>query len=276
MNIENLLFGLRKPYTGELSLQVTECGYSVATRDKHACQSEASPQRLNLLGENMRIKKCISVMLAVLTMVCVFTVLPPSAQAAVAQTAYIGSEKEDFSAVTEDGTYKYVLCEDGTAEITGFKWRDKDLTIPSPDGGYNNLKIPSKLDGHTVSRIGDQAFFEERSVVNVVIPDTVTTICDKAFYDCNRMQSVVIPDSVTEIGDMAFSYCSSLYDITFSDSVIRIGSSVFYDTSWEGCHQDGPMYAGSVFYSYKGDQPEQYTVEDGTLCIAPNAFFPAM
>ena len=44
------------------------------------------------------------------------------------------------------GDYRYILKEDGTAEITEWSGKDADLVIPST------------LDGHSVTRIGEYGF----------------------------------------------------------------------------------------------------------------------
>lgn len=62
---------------------------------------------------------------------------------------------------------------------------------------------------------------------NVEIPDNVTSIGDEAFYDCKSLTSIMISDSVTEIGFLAFGGCRNLTSITIPDSMTRIGSNAF-------------------------------------------------
>ena len=98
----------------------------------------------------------------------------------------------------QSGDYWYILHQEGSAEIT--KYTGKEET----------LLIPSELDGHPVTGIGDYAFSDRRSLTSVTIPDSVTSIGDDAFGDCRSLTSVTIPDSVTSIGDDAFSRCPDL------------------------------------------------------------------
>ena len=104
------------------------------------------------------------------------------------------TEPETFAS----GDFTYVLLDDGTAEITKYKGKDKVLTLPS------------QLDHHSVTVIGDQAFAVCSTLTSVTIPDSVTTIGDSAFTCCSSLTAISIPDSITAIGGAAFSYCSNL------------------------------------------------------------------
>ena len=68
----------------------------------------------------------------------------------------------------DDGLWTYNLF-DGYAEITG-----RINSCPS------DMIIPSVIDGHTVNKIGNNAFYNT-PITSVVIPDTVTSIGDNAF-----------------------------------------------------------------------------------------------
>ncbi len=46
-----------------------------------------------------------------------------------------------------------------------------------------------------------------------VIPHSVTSIGDYAFWDCSGLTSLTIPEGVTSIGDYAFQHCSSLTSV---------------------------------------------------------------
>ena len=101
----------------------------------------------------------------------------------------------------KSGDYRYRILEDGTAEITLY------------DGYAKVLEIPSELDSHPVTSIGNYAFSNCRSLTSVTIPDSVTSIGDWAFEDCNSLISVILPASVTSIGSNPFAYCDSFTKI---------------------------------------------------------------
>lgn len=54
--------------------------------------------------------------------------------------------------------------------------------------------------------IAGYAFYGDKNLKEIKIPETVTNIGDFAFHDCVSMTSIVIPDSVTEIGEKALGY----------------------------------------------------------------------
>ena len=78
-----------------------------------------------------------------------------------------------------------------------------------------------------IDRIGDDAFYECRTLGSVTIPSSVTSIGNCAFSDCRGLKSVTIPDSVTRIGSYAFEGCSGLTNVTIPGSVTDIWWSAF-------------------------------------------------
>ena len=64
---------------------------------------------------------------------------------------------------------------------------------------------------------------------NYIIPNSVTYIGNDAFFDCKSLTSINIPNSVTNIGDRAFYNCVSLTGINIPDNVINIGYGAFYN-----------------------------------------------
>ncbi len=160
-----------------------------------------------------------------------------------------------------------------------------------------SLSIPSTLGGYPVTSIGASVFWGCAGLTSITIPDSVTSIGDSAFYDCTGLTSITIPDSVTSIGNSAFEDCTGLTSITIPDSVTSIGASVFwgcagltsitipdsvtyigrsafYGTAWYNSQPDGDVYAGKVYYKYKGKMLENTSIEikAGTKGIAGSAF----
>ena len=100
------------------------------------------------------------------------------------------------------------------------------ITITGYTGTNDDVIIPSTIDGLPVTSIGDNAFFNCRSLTSVTIGNGVTSIGWGAFEYCTRLINVMIPNSVTNIGDYAFSGCP-LTSITIPNSVTSIGDGAF-------------------------------------------------
>ena len=129
-----------------------------------------------------------------------------------------------------DGTYDFDAGEsvflyeanpDGaTCTIIGYE---------GPQSG--DLVIPEKIDGLTVTSIGQAAFYRCKGFTGrLVIPDTVETIGTCAFFQCTELTGGIdLPEGLTFIDTSAFAFCSGFTgSISFPASVTNIGNSAFY------------------------------------------------
>lgn len=101
------------------------------------------------------------------------------------------------------------------AVLTGYK------------GNSASVKIPSKADGKTVTEIGAEVFWQNKTMTSVTIPSGVKIISYAAFNECTSLKKVVIPSTVTKIDDAAFWYCTSLKKAVIPASVTVMGKDVF-------------------------------------------------
>ncbi|MFL0270043.1 leucine-rich repeat protein [Candidatus Clostridium radicumherbarum] len=130
-----------------------------------------------------------------------------------------------------------VLAATTGTDANGFTWQSDDgvtYSITGYNGSDTNITIPSSIDGHAVTSIGNNAFngnndIRYQSLTSVTIPNTVTSIGGFAFYYCSSLVNISIPDSVTSIGDSAFAYCTSITNIKLPANLSSIGNSTFQD-----------------------------------------------
>jgi hypothetical protein len=62
-----------------------------------------------------------------------------------------------------------------------------------------------------------------------IVPSSVTSIGNNAFYECKTLVSIELPASLTEICNRAFGFCKSLKIVTSLNPVPpTLGSNVFY------------------------------------------------
>ena len=121
------------------------------------------------------------------------------------------------------GYYNYTLNDDGTAKIIKI-----DPAEPC------DVVIPSEIDGHTVTSLGERIVYdnvfvsENRSILSLSIPDTITEIP----YECfcyGTFTSVSIPSSVETIGMRAFAYCTRLEQLVLPEGLKTLKQSAFYE-----------------------------------------------
>ena len=107
--------------------------------------------------------------------------------------------------VTIDGIkYDVVTKEKHAIVINGGNYSG-DIVIPS-EITHNNVT-------HSVTSIGDNAFYDCSGLTSIEIPNSVTIICEYAFSDCSGLTCITIPNSVTGIGYGAFGGCINLKTI---------------------------------------------------------------
>jgi hypothetical protein len=169
----------------------------------------------------------------------------------------VSAEEGTEGLAPESEGFRYRLLEDGTAEI--LKYTGKEL----------HPALPETLDGHPVTSIGDEAFYDySYSMKHLTIPASVTHIGSNAF-SMTDLAEIEIPAGVVSMGDNPFSYCMSLKTITVTE-----GNPVFYE-------QDGVLFCREdhslvCFPNLAADPDEDehviYTVPAGTEIIRGDAF----
>ena len=118
------------------------------------------------------------------------------------------------------------------------------------------------------------------TIEQIVIPEGVESIGISAFEFCNQLKTVVIPDSVTELKTMTFSNCALLENVVLSDNLTSIGAyafdqTPFYEDTFTGdavSWPDGVLYIDNYLIEANNLIANDYTIKDGTLGIADDAF----
>ena len=110
----------------------------------------------------------------------------------------------------------------------GIKYSEDEKTlVEAIDKTMSNIVIPN-----SVTEIGEGAFEGCTSLESIDIPNSVITIGTAAFYGCTSLESIDIPNSVTKIdGDIfgAFEGCTSLKSIILPNTLTEIGEHTFFD-----------------------------------------------
>ena len=111
-----------------------------------------------------------------------------------------------------------------------FERTGKGYAVTGITTNTKDIIIPSTYQGVPIVKIARRAFYANKSILTVEIPDSVTSIGDDAFNSCSKLEKVTIEGNsrLTEIGDKAFFKCTHLTNITIPDGVTYIGDWAFY------------------------------------------------
>lgn len=103
---------------------------------------------------------------------------------------------------------RYELNDDKTGYVLTGIGLCEDVNIVMPSS-YNNLPIVG---------IGEQAFYLNKSIIDIIISDNVENIGYEAFWNCSSLESVTIGNGVKSIGKKAFYSCYSIEAINYKGS----------------------------------------------------------
>ena len=112
---------------------------------------------------------------------------------------------------------------------------NREITIDSistTKGVPAILRIPNKLNGYPVTRIGDNALSY-----------------------CKTVEQVILPESIKSIGKEAFNSCSNLKTINFPASLVSVGTDALAGTKWLEEQGEGEVMVGKFLYTYNGTLP---------------------
>lgn len=135
------------------------------------------------------------------------------AEAETAQDTSMDLSKTSLMAMPEehDGAFGFSTV-DGGVSLTKY-YGEEDIII-----------IPSQHEGKDVVKIGVRAFFCERDIKAVLIPETVTKIGDEAFSGCESLEVVYFKgEGIKEICSGAFSCVGNLKYIELPESIDTFG-----------------------------------------------------
>ena len=119
--------------------------------------------------------------------------------------------------------------------------------------------------------------FKDCAALSAVELKNVHSVGDGAFGNCTALRSIRLSDKMTELSDHIFDGCSSLADIDMPDNPIAVSFSVFNGTAYynePSNWENGVLYVDGYLIAVSKDFAPltEYTVKDGTIVIADDAF----
>lgn len=138
-------------------------------------------------------------------------------------------------------------------------WGDKIIILEYMGNG-TTVVVPSEIEGKIVTKIGENAFYNNNTIKNITIPDTIVEIRDSAF-EFSKIESIVLSKNLTRIGKRAFKDAGNLRNIVLPDRLLYIN-----DNAFENCDNlininlpNSLLSLGEFAFSYC-DQLESITI----------------
>ena len=162
---------------------------------------------------------------------------------------------------TEIGTYsitaklvndKNYMWAGGSTSDVQFNWKiqmDKltyefvhgsktEVKIMKYEGNSETVAIPDTIDGKIVTEIYNYAFFENKTLKHIIIPETITAINQFVFKDCTSLETVTFlgNSKLKLIGKAAFSGTTMLKTFSLPASVTELIAGAFSGSGLETFH----------------------------------------
>lgn len=192
-------------------------------------------------------KKVLSILLAIVIALCVFTSALPS-----------------FALSYNDFIYEIV---DESVIITGYT------------GSETAVVVPSQIDGLNVEKISDNTFKDNKNITAVTVSSGVKDIGASAFENCTSLATISLPDTIIHMGEKAI-YNTAYYNdksnwkpksTDSSSGGIQIGNGMT-QIPWEDIAAQNLdyLYLGTnlIEATYSGS----YAIKSTTRVIADGAF----
>lgn len=163
-------------------------------------------------------KKMLKVVLAVMLIVLVLTVLFPLFYLFV--LPYFVPVRINSTRIP----YNYVLNGDHV-EIIEYTGSEEEVVIPE-------RILFREVTMLNLEKGNQGAFYNNKNVRKVIVPDTVTRIIDTTFAKCDNLEEVVLPKGLRKIEMWTFFGCKSLKKVELPEGLEIIESGAF-----EGCER---------------------------------------
>lgn len=127
----------------------------------------------------------------------------------------------------EDEGDRHVQIEEESISVYEYEYLELEKIVITAYSGEESLVIvPEKIEGKSVTAIGDKAFYENHSITKVLLPEGIESIGKAAFAKCAYVEYIFLPSTVREVGEGAFANMNNLKELRFPHGVELIASKV--------------------------------------------------
>ncbi len=115
-------------------------------------------------------------------------------------------------------------------DVSGFEYSlNGESVIITKCTRVGQVIVPNTIEDLAVTTIGDNAFYGNRGMTELTLPDTLNSIGNSAFRGCISITNVTVPPNVTSIGVSAFSGCIGLKTVQFLGDAPEDSKYMFKD-----------------------------------------------
>ena len=155
-----------------------------------------------------------------------------------------------------------------------FSIANEEATVTELVGKPEEIEIPSVYNGYPVTKIGEKAFYDKKSLKRVIIPDSIVDISASAFEGCEMLTEVTIPGSVKKIYGSAFRLCGGLTNVNIESGVQYISSRAFEYCSGLTNITLPDTLTEIQWYAFSScSNLTSVTLPDSNCLISPEAFY---
>lgn len=90
------------------------------------------------------------------------------------------------------------------------------------------IDVPSQIEDKPVLLLSEKAFYNNKTIKEIRIPDTVVTIGEAAFFQCELLEKIKLPERIRELPKWCFAYCKNLKELNGLEHIITFESYSFY------------------------------------------------
>ena len=136
------------------------------------------------------------------------------------------------------------------------------------------ITIPDKYNGKDVVAIDDKAFYKNKKIEKVIIPDTVTEMGSAVFKGCKNLKTVQFGENIKIMGGECFKDCKSL-----KEAILPRGLTELRGETFMGCTSLKTVILPPNITQIKGNtfknclSLESILIPDGVTRIAAHAFY---
>ena len=106
---------------------------------------------------------------------------------------------------------------------------NQEIEITAYVGKEKQIEIPSTIDGLEVTKIGENAFTDNKTITKITMPHNIKNIGKCCFSNCVSLIEITLSNMITTIEHSTFDGCKTLQKIELPENLKAIKAAAFKD-----------------------------------------------